>query len=260
MEYAAPTLQTTLWGTAIQIRWQSSDSAALGSWYDVLTAAAKTAPTPRSPRTTTEPSPLATSTGNSSGGPASGIQLSAATGGAGGPTSGARESAGTGGAGGPTPGAAQNNADKGGGLSPGSIAAIVLGVAIVVLASLLVAFFLLRRKRKQRAAGNQGAQPDVDNTSWKAAKLGLSVVQKTELGATPSQPPSAAELGVQAPRTPELGLTLAEKTELPATRLEPAATELETQAPRIPELPGSPVVTPVELHTSQGQMGRRGES
>lgn len=263
MEYAAPTLQTTLWGTAIQIRWQSSDSAALGSWYDVLTAAAKTAPTPRSPRTTTEPSPLATSTGNSSGGPASGIQLSAATGGAGGPTSGARESAGTGGAGGPTPGAAQNNADKGGGLSPGSIAAIVLGVAIVVLASLLVAFFLLRRKRKQRAAGNnQGAQLGVDKTSGTAAELGLSVVQKTEteLAATQPQPPWATELGVQAPRTPQLGLTAGEKTELPAPRLEPAVTELETQAPRIPELPGWPVVAPVELHTGQGRMGRRGES
>ena len=121
MMYAAPTLQSTLWGTAVQIRWRSSDSAALGSWYDVLSAAAKTAETPKWPWTTTEPSRRATSmpTG-SSGGLASGT--------------GTQPSAGTGGAGGPTSASgAQESADKGGGLSPGSIAAIVLGVVIVVL-------------------------------------------------------------------------------------------------------------------------------
>jgi len=221
-------------GTAVQIRWQSSDSSALGSWYGVLAAAARTAQL-------TIPD---------------GVMMPTSTAGGGGrSTPGTQPSAGVGGLEG-----AQESAGEGGGLSPGSIAAIALGVVIVVLGSLLAAFFLLRRKRKQRAAGNPISEAlDVDKTNGTAAELGLSAVQKTELAATQPEP-SATELGVQAPRTPELGLTVAEKTELPATRLEPAATELETQAPRIPELPGSPVVTPVELHTSQGQMGRRGES
>ncbi len=57
----------------------------------------------------------------------------------------------------------EESAGRGGGLSAGSIAAIALGVTIVVFGSLGAAFFLLRRKRKQRtAAGNQGVLLDVD--------------------------------------------------------------------------------------------------
>ena len=200
------------WGIALQIRWQSSDSSALGSLYDVLSNAARAAATRSSTSTTTTTTTTTTQPPGAT-----------ATGGIAGPTSGA-----------------QPTSDKGSGLSTGSIAAIALGVAIVVLGSLLGVIFLFRRKRKQQAA-KSAADLDETGGGGGAAELGRSVSEKPELAATPSEPLSATELGAQDPRTPEL----------PATRLEPAATELETQAPRIPELPGSPVVAPVELNAGQ---------
>lgn len=260
--WAAPPLTATSlpWGTAVQIRWQSSDSAVMGFLYGPVSAAKTTsiniAQHPQSQTSTGQP-------------------LGATT---------------TGGIDDPSRGT-QETADKGSGLSAGSIAAIALGVVIVVLGSLLGAIFLVRRKRKQQAAdlgetsgggaADHGSsehelsvakKPELAKTrpeplvtelgaqAPRTPELGLSVAEKPELAVTPSGPLSATELGAHALRTPELGLTEAQKPELAAMRSEPAATELETHGPRVPELPGSPVVAPVELNAGQRGGGRRGES
>jgi hypothetical protein len=193
IQYADParTVTSVVVAYALQIRWQSSDSTALGSLYVPSSVVASILQRSTSTLTSevTGQTPPATS------------------------TTGTRE----------TTGVREITGSSSIGLSSGQIAAIVSCVAVMLFGALLAAFILFRRKRKQLGGASQS--PTATNGPGGPPGGNTLVLpstprqEKAELPAVQFVP--SAELANDTPdqRTPELpGSLVPAQTELPGDR------------------------------------------
>lgn len=235
-------------GTAIQIRWQSSDSAALGPLYVPSAVVASILQGYAWSEATRQTTWISTST---SGSPA--------------------RTAGT-----------QPDVVANGGLSPGHIAAIVVSVAIMILGILLAAFLIFRRKRRQlRAAGqlptstSEGGPAELPYDP-EASENGVELPaarfepEPEELpvgqvaSSTPSGTGSAGSADSAAQHTPELSGSLAPaRTELPGHQETPTQADSPTSPGGVVELgrpsPISQQQSPTQVETVEDLMARQAQ-